>query len=60
MKKVLQFIFGWLIWIIIFILSIIFNLLTWNWKETFTLDMRTIIIEMCGESTWVIMTNDVD
>jgi hypothetical protein len=56
MTKLIKFIFGWTIWIIVFILSILFNLVTWNWKETWTLDMEVVITEICGKSTWEIMT----
>ena len=51
-----KFIFGWIIWILLFVTSIFFNFITWNWKETFTLNMKIVITEMLGESTWNIMT----
>jgi hypothetical protein len=55
MTQLIKFIFGWTIWIIVFILSILFNLVTWNWKETLTLDMEVVITQICGKSTWEIM-----
>jgi hypothetical protein len=51
-----KFIFGWIIWILLFVTSIFFNFITWNWKETFTLNMKIVITEILGESTWNIMT----
>ena len=55
MMKVLKFIFGWWMWLILFILAILFNLICWNWKETYTMDLSVVIIEMCGKSTWECM-----
>ena len=55
MMKLIKFILGWLMWIIIFILSLMFSLITWNWKETYTLDMEVVISELFGKSTWNIM-----
>jgi hypothetical protein len=43
---------GWVMWIIIFLLSLIFSFITWNWKETVGLDMENTITEICGKSTW--------
>lgn len=57
-KKITKFIFGWFIWIMILIINIIFSLLTWNWKETVNINMKNIIIEICGKTTWIIMTGD--
>jgi len=54
--KCIKFILGWIVWITILLLSLIFNTITWNWKETYTQNMETIITEICGESTWKIMT----
>jgi hypothetical protein len=55
MTQLIKFIFGWTIWIIVFTLSILFNLVTWNWKETEALDMEVVITQICGKSTWEIM-----
>ena len=54
--KIFKFIFGWIVWVIVFILSILFSVITWNWKETLALDMELVITEICGKSTWDIMT----
>lgn len=54
--KLVKFIFGWIIWIIVFILSISFSVITWNWTETLALDMEKVIKQICGKSTWKIMT----
>lgn len=51
----IKFLLGWIIWWLIFLISIIFSLLTWNWKETYTISMKNVIVEICGESTWNIM-----
>ena len=53
---IVKFIFGWIIWVIVFSLTIIFSIITWNWTETLSLDMENVITEMCGKSTWHIMT----
>jgi len=50
-----KFIVGWIMWIIIFLLSLIFSLLTWNFKETSTINMKVVMIEICGKSTWKCM-----
>jgi hypothetical protein len=47
-----KFTVGWIMWVIIFLLSLIFSLITWNWKETQYLDMKNVITEICGKSTW--------
>jgi len=47
-----KFIAGWIMWVIIFLLSLLFSLITWNWKETIGLDMENAITEICGKSTW--------
>jgi hypothetical protein len=56
----IKFIFGWAIWVVIFFISLFFSLITWNWKETYTLNMKTVITEICGSSTWDIMTGIFD
>jgi len=55
MQTILKFVFGWIMWIILFLLSMLFSLITWNWKETYALDMERVIIEICGKSTWETM-----
>ena len=50
-----KFILGYALWISIFLFSIIFNTVTWNWKETYTMNFEIIIKEICGESTWKCM-----
>jgi cytochrome b subunit of formate dehydrogenase len=47
-----KFITGWIMWITIFLLSLLFSTITWNWKETVSLDMENVITEICGKSTW--------
>lgn len=42
-------------WVVIFLLSLLFSTITWNWKETYTLNMQTVVTEICGESTWSCM-----
>ena len=54
----IKFILGWIMWVIILILSLIFSLITWNWKEILPLNTKPIIIEMFGKSTWEVMTGD--
>jgi hypothetical protein len=55
-----KFIFGWVIWLVLFLFSLFFSIITWNWKETYTLNMKTVITEICGKSTWDIMTGIFD
>jgi len=47
-----KFLAGWIMWVIIFLLSLLFSLITWNWKETVALDMENVITEICGKNTW--------
>lgn len=54
--NIIKFIFGWIVWVITFVLSIVFSVITWNWSETLSLNMENVITEICGESTWDIMT----
>lgn len=54
--KIVKFVLGWMIWIIVFVLSIAFSVLTWNWKETLSLDMEKVMKQLCGKSTWKVMT----
>jgi hypothetical protein len=53
--KISKFILGWTVWILIFLISLVFNIIVWNWKETITMDMEKIVIEICGKSTWNVM-----
>jgi hypothetical protein len=46
----LRFVIGWVTYIIVFLYSIIFSLILWNWEETFTIDMEVIITEILGKS----------
>jgi hypothetical protein len=55
LRTLFKFIFGWIAWVIVFILSIVFSTITWNWKETLAMDMEIIISEICGKSTWETM-----
>lgn len=48
----MKFMLGWAIWSAILIVALVFNLVCWNWKETYDLDMEVIITGMCGEGTW--------
>jgi hypothetical protein len=54
--NIIKFIYGWIVWVIAFILSIVFSIITWNWEETLSLDMEIVITQICGKSTWNIMT----
>jgi hypothetical protein len=56
----LRFIMGWILYIIIFFISIFYSLIFWNWKETFTLDMKDVITEIAGKSVWNDMTFTID
>lgn len=49
---ILKFILGWMIWIMIFMLSLIYSFITWSWKETYTLDMERVMREVCGNTIW--------
>lgn len=51
----LKFIIGWIVWILIFSISIANSVIFWNWKETLSLDMEIAISEILGKSTWNIM-----
>lgn len=50
------FLIGWILWVIIFALSLIVGLILWNFSETITLDMEIVIVEICGQSVWDAMT----
>lgn len=55
MTSINKFILGWMIYLIVIVLSLIFSTITWNWKETYTMNMKYIITEICGKSTWKYM-----
>jgi hypothetical protein len=46
----LRFILGWTTWIIVFVICLVSNLILWNWKETFTIDMEIVITEILGKT----------
>jgi hypothetical protein len=54
-ENILKFIFGWVLWVAILIYSIVINTILWNWKESFDLNMKTVITEVLGNSTWKLM-----
>jgi hypothetical protein len=56
----LRFVMGWILFIIILILSLFYSLIFWNWKETFTLDMKVVISEIAGKTVWNDMTFTTD
>lgn len=51
----LRFILGWSTWVLIFLISIANSVIFWNWKETLSLNMETVICEILGKETWNIM-----
>lgn len=54
-SAILRFIIGWILWLVLFIISVIFSILVWNWSEAYTIDMEVIITELLGTKTWNIM-----
>lgn len=54
--NIIKFIFGWIFWVIVFVLSVLFSIITWDWEGTLTLNMEIVITQICGKSTWNIMT----
>lgn len=58
--EIVKFILGWIMWFVLFVLSLLFSLLTWNWNDSSDLNMKTAIIELFGRSTWEAMTGDYE
>jgi magnesium-transporting ATPase (P-type) len=56
----MRFVMGWLLWLIILIISLFYSIIFWNWKENLPLDMEIVIKEIAGKTIWNAMTFTVE
>lgn len=53
---IIKFSTGWLTLISVMTLSLICNLIMWNWKEVADMEIEVVINNLLGKSVWEAMT----